>query len=135
MNAKFTIIACAVVLGLTVARTISPAAESDQGRSYFLRYCGACHGIEGKGDGPVSRSLKVKPADLTQLQNRNNGAFPVEKVTASIEGKSRISAHGESQMPVWGEIFEKQASGQKDPAGASAAKVKVIVDYLSTIQR
>jgi mono/diheme cytochrome c family protein len=135
MNARLTIVACAVVLGLGMVRSMSWAAESDQGRAYFLKYCGSCHGVDGKGDGPVSRSLKVKPADLTQLRKRNNGVFPLEKVMASIEGKTRISAHGESKMPVWGEIFEKQASGQKDPAEASAAKVKVIADYLSTIQR
>jgi mono/diheme cytochrome c family protein len=135
MNAKLTIVMCAVVLGFVLVRPMSWAAESDQGRAYFLRYCGSCHGIDGKGDGPVSRSLKLKPADLTQIQKKNNGVFPLEKVMATIEGKSRIEAHGESKMPVWGEIFEKQAAAQKDPADASAAKVKLIADYLSTIQR
>jgi mono/diheme cytochrome c family protein len=135
MNAKFIITACTVILGFEVVRPMSWAAESDQGRAYFLRYCGSCHGADGKGDGPVSRSLKLKPADLTQIQKKNNGVFPLEKVMATIEGKTRVEAHGESKMPVWGEIFEKQASGQKDSAGASAAKVKLIADYLSTIQR
>lgn len=54
---------------------------------------------------------------------------------SSIEGKARISAHGESKMPVWGEIFQKEASAQKDAAAASTAKVKVIAEYLSTMQR
>jgi hypothetical protein len=91
--------------------------------------------VEGKGDGTVSRSLKVKPADLTQLQKKNNGVFPLEKVIATIDGKTRIGAHGESKMPVWGEIFEKAASAEKEPAGASAARVKVIAEYIATIQR
>jgi len=38
-------------------------------------------------------------------------------------------------MPVWGEIFEKEASGQKEPATTSAARVKAIAEYLSTTQR
>jgi hypothetical protein len=91
--------------------------------------------VEGKGDGTVSRSLKLKPADLTQLQKKNKGVFPLEKVMATIDGKTRIEAHGESKMPVWGEIFEKEATSQKDPSAASAAKVKVIAEYVSTIQR
>jgi len=95
----------------------------------------SCHGVEGKGDGTVSRSLTVKPTDLTQLQKKNQGVFPLEKVIASIDGKTKIAAHGESKMPVWGEIFEKAAPVQKDPAAASTTKVKAIVDYLSTIQR
>jgi hypothetical protein len=53
----------------------------------------------------------------------------------SIEEKTTIAAHGESKMPVRREIFEKGAAVQKDPASASAAKVKAIADYLSTIQR
>jgi mono/diheme cytochrome c family protein len=114
---------------------MSWAAEGDQGRAYFLRYCGSCHGVEGKGDGTVSRSLKVKPADLTQLQKKNKGVFPVEKVMATIDGKTRVEAHGESKMPVWGEIFEKEATVQKDSKAASTAKIKAIVEYVSTIQR
>jgi hypothetical protein len=90
---------------------------------------------KGRGDGTVSRSLKLKPADLTQLQRKNKGVFPLEKVMATIDGKTRIDAHGESKMPVWGEIFEKEATAQKDPAATSVAIVKVIAEYVSTIQR
>ena len=83
----------------------------------------------------MKSTLKLKPADLSQLQKKNKGVFPLEKVIATIEGKTRIDAHGESKMPVWGEIFEKEATAQKDPAATSAAKVKVIAEYVSTIQR
>lgn len=135
MNGKVKISACAFVLILAAFRQMSWAAEGDQGRTYFLRYCGSCHGVEGKGDGTVSRSLKVKPADLTQLQKKNKGVFPLEKVMATINGKARVEAHGESKMPVWGEIFEKEATVQKDPIAASTAKIKAIAEYVSTIQR
>ena len=135
MITKLTITAAAMVLGMGMVRPMSWAAEGDQGRAYYLRYCGSCHGVEGKGDGTVSRSLKVKPADLTQLQKKNKGVFPFEKVVATIDGKARIGAHGESKMPVWGEIFEREASAQKEPATTSAARVKVIAEYVSTIQR
>jgi mono/diheme cytochrome c family protein len=135
MITKLTITAAAIVLGMGIVRPMAWAAEGDQGRAYYLRYCGSCHGVEGKGDGTVSRSLKVKPADLTQLQKKNKGVFPLEKVIATIDGKTRIGAHGESKMPVWGEIFEKEASAQKEPATTSAARVRVIAEYVSTIQR
>lgn len=135
MISKLTITAAAIVLGMGIGRPMSWAAEGDQGRASYLRYCGSCHGVEGKGDGTVSRSLNVKPADLTQIRKKNKGVFPLEKVIATIDGKTRIGAHGESKMPVWGEIFEKGASAQKEPAATSAARVKVIAEYLSTIQR
>lgn len=135
MKRGLIVAACGMVFASAITPAISVAAESDQGRAYFLRYCASCHGVEGKGDGTVSRSLKIKPADLTQLQKRNKGQFPLEKVMATIDGKTRIGAHGESKMPVWGEIFEKESSAQKEPATTSAARVKVIAEYVSTIQR
>jgi mono/diheme cytochrome c family protein len=135
MITRLTITASAVVLGMGMGRPMSWAAEGDQGRAYFLRYCASCHDAEGKGNGTVSRSLKIKPADLTQLKKKNNGVFPFDKVIATIDGRARIGAHGESKMPVWGEIFEKQVSGQKEPATTSAERVKAIAEYVSTIQR
>ncbi len=109
--------------------------ETDEGRMYFLKYCASCHGVEGKGNGTVSRSLKVKPADLTQLKKNNKEVFPLEKVMATINGKARVEAHGESKMPVWGEIFEKQASGQKNPTDTSSSKINALAGYIETIQR
>jgi mono/diheme cytochrome c family protein len=135
MNSRYIIAACTAVFGLMTILSTLWAAEGDQGRAYYFRYCGSCHGVEGKGDGTVSRSLKLKPADLTQLQRKNKGVFPLEKVMATIDGKTRVDAHGESKMPVWGEIFAKEATSQKDPSVTSAAKVKIIAEYISTIQR
>jgi len=135
MKGKVKIIVAALFLILGGVRSVSWAAEADQGRMYFLRYCGSCHGVEGKGNGTVSRSLKVKPADLTQLKNKNGGVFPLDKVMATINGKTRVEAHGESKMPVWGEIFEKEAGVQKDPGGTASAKIKALAEYIETIQR
>jgi hypothetical protein len=38
-------------------------------------------------------------------------------------------------MPVWGELFEKEATPQKDPTAAATAQVKVIADYVAMLQR
>jgi len=135
MKGQTKIIAAALFLILGGVRSVSWEAETDQGRMYFLRYCASCHGVERKGDGTVSRSLKVKPADLTQLKKKNKGVFPLEKVTAMINGKAKLEAHGESKMPVWGEIFEKQASGQKNPVDTSSKKINALAEYIERIQR
>ena len=129
------VVAGAISFGAATMPLISLAAESDHGRAQFVRYCASCHGVEGKGDGTVSRSLKIKPVDLTQLKKNNKGVFPTDKVAATIDGRARVEAHGESKMPVWGEIFEKEAAPQKDPSASAAAKVKAITDYLATLQR
>ena len=33
----------------------------------FRLYCASCHGTSGKGDGPLASSMKIPPADLTQI--------------------------------------------------------------------
>jgi mono/diheme cytochrome c family protein len=41
------------------------AASVDAGRALYAKYCRACHGQEGRGDGPAAAALKdVKPANL-----------------------------------------------------------------------
>ena len=45
------------------------AASIDAGRALYAKYCRACHGAEGKGDGPAAAALKdVKPADLSDAK-------------------------------------------------------------------
>jgi hypothetical protein len=38
-------------------------------------------------------------------------------------------------MPVWGEVFEKEATPRQDAPGTAAAKVKAIAEYIATLQR
>lgn len=45
-------------------------SEASAGQNIHLRYCAACHGKEGRGDGPLASSLSRKPPDLTTLVSR-----------------------------------------------------------------
>ena len=40
-------------------------ALAKKGKTLYRQHCASCHGIRGKGDGPVSDGLAHKPADLT----------------------------------------------------------------------
>ena len=40
-------------------------ASIAQGEALFPDHCSACHGAEGRGDGPLAKSLADPPADLT----------------------------------------------------------------------
>jgi mono/diheme cytochrome c family protein len=45
----------------------TPTPESiDNGRALFQTHCSACHGPEGRGDGPAAAGLNPRPADLKQ---------------------------------------------------------------------
>src|SRR6266581_263743 len=60
--------------------------ESIQGPALYKAYCAGCHGADGKA-GPMAKSLKVPPADLTRIARRNGGKFPLARVEKIISGE------------------------------------------------
>jgi mono/diheme cytochrome c family protein len=78
------------------------AQKRDVGQTEYLSSCGACHGSDARGRGPMADQLKVAPADLTQLAKKNGGIFPVNAVYEKIDGRQEVKAHGTREMPVWG---------------------------------
>jgi hypothetical protein len=60
-----------------------------------MRSCASCHGVDGKGNGPVAKTLKQPPADLTKLSENNKGVFPISRVYGVIDGRIQVIVHGE----------------------------------------
>ena len=67
--------------------------------------CMSCHGVEGRGDGKLAKNLKTAPANLTQITRSNHGEFPAEKIVEIIDGRAIVAAHGNRDMPVWGDRY------------------------------
>ena len=103
----------------------SPVARqaSVDGRSVFKTYCASCHGESGRGNGAVAVFLRRPPADLTQIAKRNKGVFPADQVSRQIDGRQVVKAHGDSQMPVWGDAFSKATVGSDE--ASIKAKIEV----------
>jgi mono/diheme cytochrome c family protein len=122
--------------GFAAAQTI------DIGKAEFQSSCGPCHGIDAKGDGPVSKDLKTHPADLTLLAKKNGGVFPLNSLYNVIDGREAVSGHGSREMPVWGYRFVPKPKASDDyilspavsPELIVQARILAIVDYLSRIQ-
>jgi mono/diheme cytochrome c family protein len=111
----------------------APHGESRVGgSSVFKTYCASCHGESGRGNGAVAIFLRRRPADLTQIATRNKGTFPAERVYQMIDGRQAVKAHGESQMPVWGDAFAKSTTDSDERA--IKAKIEALVEYLESIQ-
>jgi mono/diheme cytochrome c family protein len=107
----------------------APSDIIESGRETYLFHCAACHGRTGKGDGPVVSSLKAAPPDLTTLAKRRGGRFPQAQISAFIVGR-RPSAHGSSDMPVWGPLFQ-----ELNPFDSRIdVRLLRLVDYLKSIQ-
>ena len=126
------------------------AQTPEQGRTEFLSKCAECHGADGKGEGPMGRKLKIKPADLTILARRNNGVFLPTEIYRKIDGRYGVGSRPGSAMPVWG-CRQGAAPDQQgkvnnpkpldsllnmacDSEARIRARISAIVDYLAQIQ-
>jgi mono/diheme cytochrome c family protein len=105
------------------------------GHHYFIQYCSACHGVEGRGDGPAASALQTPPADLTRIAQRRGGYFPVDEIVAHIDGRSSMPAHGHREMPVWGERFGEIVG--RDALGEAVVQshLQFLIEYLQAIQQ
>ena len=105
---------------------------SVKGPELYRAHCAACHGPNGKGDGPVASSLKVKPADLTVLTKNNNGHFPEANARKIISGDDpSLQSHGSREMPVWGPIFHQIENDQD----FGNVRLQNLIKYLQSIQQ
>ena len=91
-----------MVAGVTGMTLSCWAEEVDAGKAEYLSNCAPCHGIDGKGKGPLSSKLKAKPADLTTFAKKNNGVFPLSAVYEAIDGRNATGSHDNREMPIWG---------------------------------
>jgi len=126
------------LLSCVLSVGVSPtgwAADSDGGKKMYLQYCGSCHGKDAKGNGSVTRYLKIKVPDLTLLTRKNKGIYPLDDVMATIDGRRLVGAHGERDMPVWGEAFTKELEEKKYTELTALLRTKLIAEYLSTLQK
>lgn len=137
MAAAVVLLVAGTAMAQGQGETLRPG---DPGRWDYQNNCASCHGMSGRGDGPLVRYLKVQPTDLTQLSKRNGGAFPKERVTAMIDGRASadIGPHGTREMPVWGSVFNdrmKQYGGSDVQAEQSSRRrIDDLVDHLLRMQ-
>jgi mono/diheme cytochrome c family protein len=110
-----------------------PPIRPVDGATIFRNNCAPCHGTEGRGDGPVSKTLKRSVPDLTRLSQRNGGAFPAIHVrtTVMFGSDGLLPAHGSKTMPIWGPIFHEIEFDQD----LGNVRLDQITKYLESIQR
>jgi len=68
------------------------------GKALFAQYCVACHGAEGRGDGPSAASLPIKPWNLTEGRVLNH--LPDEFIRLTIK-KGGAAVGLSPLMPAW----------------------------------
>ena len=124
----------ALVLSLFCASAWATDYRTTSGQELFQKFCASCHGKSAKGDGPIAKSLKTPPADLTLIARRYGGTFPVKRIEEIVDGRVKVDAHGPSAMPVWGEEFTRAEAGDPAAERDTAQVIGKIVEYLKSVQ-
>lgn len=134
----------AVPLALTTSAILAGAPQRTRnepvgttalsaGHDTFRQFCAACHGGNGEGGGPVAAMLTTPPSDLTTLNRRSNGVFPLAMLEATLQAESRprTSAHGSESMPIWGTTF-RAIDGSR---ALARARIASLLAYIESVQK
>ena len=127
---------CLALLGSLFAAPVSAQVIDEySGQETFMRFCAACHGESGMGDGPVAEGLPITVPDLTRLEQRKGGEFEEDLLRKIIDGREVVVVHGTRYMPVGGYEFWVEEGADE----AAKERVDIIVDnlveYIRSIQR
>ncbi|MCU7924205.1 MAG: cytochrome c [Candidatus Thiodiazotropha sp. (ex Dulcina madagascariensis)] len=76
--------------------------DPNVGKLVYLDKCAACHGRDGRGNGPLAEVLGMKAKDHTNSaeMNKNPNSYLVEVITYGSAGKSL--------MPGWKEVLSEE---------------------------
>ena len=105
----------AMLLVGACAGTVERSPAQMSGMDMYQQLCSSCHGVNGRGDGPVSSLIKIGVPDLTRIAARDGGDFPTEDVRRTIDGRWDRRAHGARDMPVWGwQFYDSSATNDAE---------------------
>lgn len=117
-----------MLLGLFAALAPDIFAASPQayeGRRLYVSYCQLCHGVDGKGDGPLAKTMKISPADLRTTVRSRSDTILTKIITGegrqTITGRNRHNLLSEA-MPEWKDVFDE-------------SQVSALIAYLRFLSR
>lgn len=75
-------------------------ASLDRGKALYSQFCAACHGLGGKGDGPIANSIDPRPPNLFERAGQHSDGDVAWKIA---EGRGQMPAFGKqlSEAQIW----------------------------------
>ena len=115
----------------TIKKVPITESQPGSGKQMYQDYCAACHGMDGKGNGPAASALACKTLpDLTTIAKRDNEKSAEMQVRSVLEFGTQSKAHGTTDMPIWGPLFRSLSGG--DPV--AKLRIKNLCDYINLMQ-
>ncbi len=115
------------------AQLRSFAIPSLAGRDNFDVYCSGCHGVDGRGNGPLAARMSPRPSDLTLLARAHGGVFPGERIMALLrsgEPGGHRAGQRSTDMPNWWPIF----TGLDPSDVRTAHRIANLIEYIESLQ-
>ena len=128
----------ALMCSAALAQSPPPARPTDFGKREFETNCASCHGVSGKGNGPLVELLRRSPPDLTLLAKNNQGVFPMNRLYQVVEGVG-VAAHGARDMPIWGRAYRIEDAqyymdAPYDPEALVRSRLLALLEYINRLQ-
>jgi mono/diheme cytochrome c family protein len=95
-----TLLLASLLWGILLADpgSVSAAGDPAKGKALFEKHCVACHGPQGKGDGPAGKVITPPAADFTSAASKKKSEAELMQViengkpgTAMVPWKSQLS--------------------------------------------
>ena len=88
------------------------AADPAAGKALFEANCASCHGVSGKGDGPVGAALNPPPRDFTvgefKFDANGNGTPGEDEDIVLVIQKGAMAYGGSALMAPWPTLSDDQ---------------------------
>lgn len=128
-----------IVMHVSAATAQNAEQSFKPDQDEFVNSCASCHGRDGKGAGFLTRVFRgIDPGDLTQLAVNNEGEFPFDRVFEIVDGRGDVAAHGDREMPVWGDRYMERSMSEYGPDELNRLRVRSrilgLTNYLQSIQ-
>jgi cytochrome c len=117
------------------SKVVIPVSRTSatNGKQMYVNYCAPCHGVDGRGQGPVAAALKKQPANLALLSKNNGGKFPSTHIMSVLEFGAANSSHGTAEMPVWGPMLGKMDTTIAEP-NVRVLRISNLSQYVQSLQ-
>jgi cbb3-type cytochrome c oxidase subunit III len=95
---------------VSASEVLADPPPAYEGRRLYVSYCQLCHGINGKGNGPLATVMKISPADLTTTVRSRSDTILTKIITGegrqTITGRDRHNLLSDA-MPEWKDVFNE----------------------------
>ena len=102
---RIFLLTLSVLLGTAATASPSLAGDAEAGKTIFVANCSSCHGVTGKGDGPVGMALDPRPRDLSvgefKFDTDNDGKAGSDTDIKNVIQKGAGAYGGSMLMAPW----------------------------------